>query len=51
MKKWRADGKNDKEMERKRSVNDDDFFGNDITASSEKRRMTITESLAGPGEF
>jgi len=32
-------------------MNDDDELRFDITASSEKRRMTITESLAGPGEF
>jgi len=51
LKKWRADGKNDKEMQRKQSMNDDDELRFDITDSSEKRRMTITESLAGPGEF
>ena len=43
LKKWRAEGKNDKEMQRKKSMADDEDeftqrFGDLITASSEKRR-------------
>ena len=57
LRKWGKDGKNEKEMQRKKSSAMDDEdpftqrFGDSLTASSEKRRLTISESLAGKGEF
>jgi hypothetical protein len=53
--KW-GNAKADKEMQRKKSIAEDDDpftqrFGELITASSEKRRATISESLADKGEF